>query len=100
MGQAQAPLPGLKLLRLAKGLTVKELAGQTGISQSSLFKAERTGRGSVQLSTAEKLAEFFGVTVDELLHPGEVCRKFQVARQSASDLLLNYKAQRVRSCAT
>lgn len=99
MAEAQAPLPGLRRLRLAKGLTVRELADATGISKSSLFNAEKPqARSGVQLQTAQRLAEYFGVTVDELLHPQGVCRTVQVAREKAAGLLLSYRAQPVRGC--
>lgn len=59
----------LRLLRRQNGLTLEALAGRTGLTASYLSKLERN-QSTPSISTAIKLAEAFGVSVEELF--GEV----------------------------
>ncbi len=52
-------------LRLKMGLTQKRVAEAVGISQSSYAMIE-SGRRHPRKEVEKKLADFFGVTVDEL----------------------------------
>lgn len=56
----------LAALRKARGYTQKELAEQLGVSDKSISRWERD-EGAPDLSMIPVLAEFFGVTADELL---------------------------------
>lgn len=53
----------LKELRLSKGLTRKELAKQFGTSERTITRWEN-GETDMLLSTAVKLAEFYGVSME------------------------------------
>lgn len=52
-------------LRLERGLTQKQVAQAVGITQSAYAMIEG-GRRYPRKSVAKRLADFFGVTVDEL----------------------------------
>ena len=53
----------LKELRLSKGLTRKELAKQFGMSERTITRWENR-ETDMLLSTAVKLAEFYGVSME------------------------------------
>ena len=53
-------------LRKEKSMSQKELADQTGISQSTIAKIE-IGRNEATSNTIRKLSDFFNVTSDYLL---------------------------------
>lgn len=55
----------IKTLRLLRGLTQRQVAVAVGIAQSSYAMIE-SGRRYPRKHIAKRLAEFFGVTVDEL----------------------------------
>ncbi|WP_394405363.1 helix-turn-helix domain-containing protein [Streptococcus sp. 20-1249] len=59
-------IKNLKRLRLEKGLTQKQVAQAIKTSQQCYMRWE-TGKTSPTLNTLEKLAQFFGVTVSELV---------------------------------
>lgn len=66
----------LKTLREQKGLLQKEVANAVGVHPSNYSKMEK-GERDVSIEVADKLARFFGITIDELIHmdgkiPGEV----------------------------
>jgi len=56
----------IRKLRLEKGYTQKELADKLGISESAVSLIEN-GKRKLKLETAIKLAEIFGVSLDELV---------------------------------
>lgn len=56
--------PRLKERRLALGLTQREVAAGCGVSDPIICEAER-GR-EILLTTALKIARFFGATIEEL----------------------------------
>ncbi|RPF47096.1 DNA-binding XRE family transcriptional regulator [Thermodesulfitimonas autotrophica] len=55
----------IKTLRVLRRLTQREVAAAVGIAQSSYAMIE-SGRRYPRKHIAKRLAEFFGVTVDEL----------------------------------
>lgn len=57
-------------LRMEKGLSQEDLAEQIGVSRQSVSKWE-TGQSVPDLDKIIKLADLFGVTVDELVREGE-----------------------------
>ena len=57
-------------LRTQKGLSQLELAEQLGVSRQSVSKWE-TGQSVPDLDKLIKLADLFGITVDELVREGE-----------------------------
>lgn len=66
-----------KELRLEHGLTIKELAKVSGISQGVLSNFERTNRITPQ--RAKKLADYYKVSVKELLG-GEILNQHRLER--------------------
>ena len=60
----------LLALRTEKGLSQEDLAEQMGVSRQSVSKWE-TGQSVPDLDRIIKLADLFGVTVDELVREGE-----------------------------
>jgi len=53
------------ILRKCRGLTQQQVARAVGISQSAYAMIER-GQHTPRKETMKKLAEFFGLSVDEL----------------------------------
>ena len=56
----------IKDLRIKMGISQLELARQLGLPPSTLFNYE-TGRAEPNIATLIKLADFYNVTVDELI---------------------------------
>ena len=57
----------LKKLRKEKGLLQKEVANAVGVHPSNYSKMEK-GERDVSIEVADKLAKYFGITLDELVH--------------------------------
>lgn len=60
----------LTLLRIERGLTIRDAAEQMGISKSTLGRLERRPSiqsGEVHALTAQRIARFYGLDVRELL---------------------------------
>jgi transcriptional regulator with XRE-family HTH domain len=60
----------IKQIRKDKGLQQKAVASEVGLDQSNYNKVEN-GRREPSVEVLQKLAVFFGVTVDELLNPDD-----------------------------
>ena len=60
----------LKYLRESKGWSVRELSRQSGVSKTQIGEIER-GTGSPNYRTLQRLAECFGMTVEELFEDDE-----------------------------
>ena len=54
----------IKLLRAYKGVSQKEVADAIGISQQTLSKVENSD--NMNLKTAKKIADYFGVGLDDI----------------------------------
>jgi len=52
-------------LCLERNVTIAELARATGISESAFANAKRR-KGAMSFENAKKVAEYFGVSLDEL----------------------------------
>ena len=63
----------LYILRKAMGLTQKQVAMLAGVSEAAICLYEK-GERSPNLTTAKRLADALGVTVDELIGGGKNCR--------------------------
>lgn len=61
----------LQILRKQKGLTQEELARELYVSRTAISKWE-SGRGIPNIESLKAIAEYFSVTVDELLSSDEV----------------------------
>ncbi len=60
----------LKTYREQKGLLQKEVANAVGVHPSNYSKMEK-GERDVSIEVADKLANYFGITLDELVHMSE-----------------------------
>lgn len=56
----------LKIARIRKGLSQKQLADKVGISPATVSKAE-TGKFDLRLSTLIKLSKVLDVSIEELI---------------------------------
>lgn len=54
----------IKVLRAYKGVSQKEVADAIGISQQTLSKVENSD--NMNLKTAKKIADYFGVGLDDI----------------------------------
>ena len=66
MGNSIHIAESLESMRRARGLTQQQLARETGISQQNLSRWE-TGTHIPNLADCIRLADFFGVSLDELV---------------------------------
>jgi transcriptional regulator with XRE-family HTH domain len=57
----------IKKLREEKGLLQKEVASAVDVHPSNYSKMEK-GERDISIEVADKLARFFGLTLDELVH--------------------------------
>lgn len=54
----------IRLYRAMKNISQNELAKATGLSQQTISNAERTS--IMSLTTAKKIADYFGVSIDDI----------------------------------
>lgn len=64
----------LKDLRVERGLTLEQLAGETGLSKSALGSYESEDYKDISHHAINRLADFYGVTADYLLARTETKR--------------------------
>src|SRR5687767_15082640 len=57
----------LRLLRAEKKLSIRELAEQVGVSHSDVYRLENGTTGNPSIFLINKVATFYGLTVDELM---------------------------------
>lgn len=77
----------LKALREEKGLLQKEVANVVDVHPSNYSKMEK-GERDVSIEVADKLAKFFGITLDELVHMnGKVPDEVTIVDKSANERL-------------
>lgn len=69
----------LKALCKMRGISIKQLESELGFARSSLCKIDTNAPGSERL---QKLAEYFGVTPDYILH-GEDSVKYYESEEAA-----------------
>lgn len=58
-------------LRLAKGMSLTELADRAGVAKSYLSSIERDLQSNPSIQFLEKVGNVLGVSVDQFLHPAE-----------------------------
>ena len=80
----------LRQLRLSKGLTLKKVADDIGISENLIGKYEREER-EPKLKTWIKLADYFNVSVSYL----QGLTGFSKGKAPSDDLDINYLHQRI-----
>lgn len=61
----------VKLLRISKHITQKELAKMVGISSATLVRIEKDRIDQIRVGTLKKVAEALGTTVKELFFSDE-----------------------------
>jgi transcriptional regulator with XRE-family HTH domain len=59
-------LPPLRRLRYERWLSVKELSEITGLSPNTIYRLETGGRTTPSRETLKTLAEFYGLTLEEI----------------------------------
>ena len=74
----------LQQLRKEKGMTQEQLAKELYVSRTAISKWE-SGRGYPSIDSLKLIAEYFGVTVDELLTGGEVLTIAQEDQKERKD---------------
>ncbi len=75
----------LKAYREQKGLLQKEVANAVGVHPSNYSKMEK-GERDVSIEVADKLAKYFGVSLDELVHmSGNVPEEVSIVDKSVSE---------------
>ncbi len=57
----------LRAVRTAREMTIRELASQTGLSVSQLYRLEKGERPRVAATTLARIAQALGTSVDYLL---------------------------------
>ena len=73
----------LQELRKQKGLTQEELANELFVSRTAVSKWE-SGRGFPSIDSIKAIAEFFSITIDELLSSKEVLKFAEVESKAKS----------------
>ena len=58
----------LKILRSKKGLSYRQMRKQCGIGYASINRLENEDNSNVKIHTLKKLADFFNITIDELVY--------------------------------
>lgn len=77
----------LKTLREQKGLLQKEVANAVDVHPSNYSKMEK-GERDVSIDVADKLAKFFGITLDEIVHmDGNLPQEVTIADKTTSERL-------------
>ena len=87
----------LKDLRVERGLTLEQLAGETGLSKSALGSYESEDYKDISHHAINRLADFYGVTADYLLartetkrHPNAELSDLHLSDEMI-ELVLEYK---------
>jgi transcriptional regulator with XRE-family HTH domain len=70
----------LKALRVSRGLSLKEVGAETGVSSSFLSMVE-TGRNDLSVGRLMVLADFYGVGLDDVL-PGRRTERHLAVRRA------------------
>lgn len=75
----------LKVLREQKGLLQKEVATAVNVHPSNYSKMEK-GERDISIEVADRLAKFYGITLDELVHmDGQVPKEVTVEDKSITE---------------
>ena len=88
----------IKELRIKKGLSQVEIARKIGISRSSYIKFEQ-GKTELSLSEAAKLADMFGISLEEMktgLKPNYIKYKQMILAFLRSDVAVNGKITKTK----
>jgi transcriptional regulator with XRE-family HTH domain len=94
----------LKAMRTAKGLTLQEVADATGLSRTFVGLVEQ-GKSEIAVARLLRVADFFGVTIHDLISSGadpaveivphQVARRVPTGEEGVSLTLLATRSDRV-----
>lgn len=77
----------LKTLREEKGLLQKEVAVAVDVHPSNYSKMEK-GERDISIEVADKLAKFYGISIDELIHMnGKIPEEVTIIDKSVNERL-------------
>ncbi len=77
----------LKALREEKGLLQKEVANAVDVHPSNYSKMEK-GERDISIEVADKLAKFYGISIDELIHMnGKIPQEVTIIDKSVNERL-------------
>ena len=77
----------LKTLREEKGLLQKEVANAVDVHPSNYSKMEK-GERDISIEVADKLAKFYGISIDELIHMnGKIPQEVTIIDKSVNERL-------------
>lgn len=80
-------IQNLKALRDKQGLLQKEVANAVGVHPSNYSKMEKGDR-DISIEVADKLAKFFGITLDELVNmDGDIPDEITIEDKSITERL-------------
>ena len=75
----------IKALREKQGLLQKEVANAVGVHPSNYSKMEKGDR-DISIEVADKLAKYFGITLDELVHmDGDIPNEITIEDKSITE---------------
>ena len=77
----------IKRLREDRGIKQQEIADLIGMHRSNYSKIE-SGQREISITSLDKIATFFGITIDELIHmSSEVPKEVQIADKTTVEQL-------------
>jgi transcriptional regulator with XRE-family HTH domain len=93
----------LQALRTAKGLTLQDVADATGLSRTFVGMVEQ-GKSEIAVARLLRIADFYGVTIHDLITtgadpaievvPGQVARRVPTGEEGVSLILLATRSDR------
>lgn len=83
----------LQALMSAKGISRRRLAKECGISPSAVNSWFNRSAENVSLQTLKKLSEYFGISIEELVHGKHQRREITFSSNTYTDEELNQISQ-------
>ena len=83
----------LQSLMSAKGISRRKLAKECGISPSAVNSWFNRSAENISLQTLKKLSDYFGVSIEELVHGKQRRREITFSSNTYTDDELNQIAQ-------
>lgn len=79
----------LQALMSAKGISRRRLAKECGISPSAVNSWFNRSAENISLQTLKKLSEYFGISIEELVHGSRQTREITFSSSAYTDEELN-----------
>ena len=77
----------IKKIREERGMMQKEIANAIGVHPSNYSKMEK-GEREFSIEVVDKLAKYFGLTIDELVHAkGKIPKEVKIEDKTANEKL-------------